>query len=73
MDEIKAIFKQHVKSEIKFEPVPERILYKNHSVYTGMIYQLIKNYMIHKGMVEYRKNKYFRPANRKIRFRISNL
>lgn len=35
MDEIKAIFKQHVKSEIKFEPVPERILYKNHSVYTG--------------------------------------
>ena len=65
VDEIKAIFKQHVKSEIKFEPVPERILYKNHSVYTGMIYQLIKNYMIHKGMVEYRKNKYFDPQTEK--------
>lgn len=61
VNDIKNVFKQHIKSEIKSEDVPQRILYKNNSIYTGMIYQLIKNHMTNKGMVEYRKNKYYDP------------
>ena len=65
VDDIKNVFKQHIKSEIKFETVPSKILYKNNSIYTGILYKLIKSHMSCKGMVEYKKNKYYDPQTEK--------
>lgn len=58
-DHINAVFGNHIKSAIKLEPVEERILRKSDSIYIGLLYQLLKHYMISKGMTEYRKNKYY--------------
>ena len=60
---INTVFGDHIKSAIKLAPVEEWILYKNDSIYIGMLYQLLKHYMISKGMVEYRKNKYYNPGS----------
>lgn len=65
VNDIKRVFKQHIKSEIRLETVSCKILYKNNSIYTGMLYQLIKKHMIHNGMIEYRKNKYYDPRKRR--------
>ncbi len=41
--------------------VEERVLNKEDSIYIGMLYQLLKKYITEKGMVEYRRNKYYNP------------
>lgn len=63
-DHINLIFEKHIKSTITLTPVENRIIYRNDSIYIGMLYQLINRYMISKGMVEYRKNKYLNPKTK---------
>lgn len=58
-DHINSVFSNRIKSAIRLEPIEEKILYRSDSIYIGMLYQLLKQYMISKGMVEYRKNKYY--------------
>lgn len=62
-EHINAVFGAHINSAIKLEPVEEKILYRSDSIYAGMLYQLIKHYLVSKGMIEYRKNQYYDPSN----------
>lgn len=63
IDHINAVFGSHIKSTVNLAPVEEKILYKNDSIYIGMLYQLLKQYVQSKGMIECRKNKYFNPKS----------
>ncbi len=63
-DHINAVFGGHIKSAVSLASVEERILLKNDSIYTGMLYQLLKQYMLSRGMIEYRKNKYYDPKSK---------
>ena len=67
-DHIREVFGARVKSAIKLEAVGEKILHKSDSIYAGMIYQLIGKHLRSKGMVEYRKNQYYRPDSASNRF-----
>lgn len=65
--EINRVFGSHIKGPIEEERVSNRILYKADSIYTGMLYSLIKKVLVNKlGMTEFRRNKYYNPkAGRK--------
>lgn len=58
-DQIKAVFKKHVISDIITVDVPEYILLRNESIYTGMLYELIGNALRNKGLKQYRKTKFY--------------
>ncbi len=58
-DQINAIFKGHVMSDIISIDVPEYILLRNESIYTGMLYELIGNALQDKGLIQYRKTKFY--------------
>ncbi|MEA4895652.1 MAG: SIR2 family protein [Oscillospiraceae bacterium] len=60
-EHINTVFCDHIKSAINLEHVKEKILYNSDSIYTGMLYQLLNQHMIFKGMIEYRKNTYYDP------------
>jgi len=65
--EINRVFGSHIKGRIEEERVSNRILYQADSIYTGMLYSLIKKVLVNKlGMTEFRRNKYYNPkAGRK--------
>lgn len=58
-DQIKAVFKEHIMSDILSVDVPEYILLRNESIYVGMLYELIGNALRNKGLEQYRKTKFF--------------
>lgn len=58
-------FGTHIKSEIKNERISESILRRNDSIYTGMLYDLIAKALIEKGLVRYRKTKFYEPSSAK--------
>lgn len=58
-DQIEAVFKEHVMSDIIAVDVPEYILLRNESIYTGMLYELIGNALQNKGLIQYRKTKFY--------------
>jgi hypothetical protein len=58
--EIQQVFASHICSEILEENVPNKILYKDDSIFTGMLYKLIKKTLIEgKKLIAFDRNKYY--------------
>jgi len=61
-DIIRKVFSRHICSEINEERVSNKILYKCDSIYTGMLYGLIRKTLVDKlGLCVFGKNKYYDP------------
>ena len=55
------VFQERILSPITKERIPDRILKKFDSIYIGLIYQLIRQTLLSKGMIPYAKNKVYNP------------
>lgn len=64
-EKLETVFQTHILSQITMEEVPDRIIYKYDSIYIGLIYQLIKQTLISKGMHSFAKNKVYNPNSRR--------
>ncbi len=64
VDHVNRIFGKHVKSQIVSAQIDEYILNKSDSIYIGMLYSLIKEHMQSKGLIKYRKNKFYNPGSK---------
>ena len=62
-EKLRAVFREHILSPITREEVPERIIRKYDSIYIGLIYQMIKQTLVSKGMISYGKNKVYNPKS----------
>ena len=62
-EKLRTVFKEHILSPISKEEAPERDICRNHSVYIGLIYRLIKQALLSKGMVSFAKNKVYNPSS----------
>lgn len=60
-DNLRTVFGDHILSSISREEAPERDIRRNDSVYIGLIYQVIKQTLLSKGMVSFAKNKVYNP------------
>lgn len=58
-------FGNHIKSDITSTFPEERLLKKSDSVYTGMLYDLIKSSMLNRGFQCCKRNKYYDAKTRK--------
>lgn len=57
---IKSVFSTHILSEISGGSLPKKDLYKNYnSVFTGMLYKLIRQSLLDNGIKEFDRNKYY--------------
>ncbi len=66
-ERIQDVFKKHILSEISEEVIPNKILYKHDSIYTGMLYELIKTHLVNKlGLISFGKNKYYDPSKKDV-------
>lgn len=72
-EKLETVFQTHILSQITMEEVPDRIIYKYDSIYIGLIYQLIKQTLISKGMHSFAKNKVYNPNSRRDDKRLSVL
>lgn len=60
VDSIYKVFKEHIRSEIYEEQIPNQILYKSDSIYTGMLYKLIRKTLVEDlKLCNFGKNKYY--------------
>lgn len=62
-EKLRAIFGDHILSPIHKEEAPERDIHRSESVYIGLVYQLIKQTLLSKGMLSCAKSKVFNPAS----------
>ena len=60
-EKLRTVFSEHILSSINREEAPERDIRKNDSVYIGLVYQLIKQTFLSKGMISFAKNKVYNP------------
>lgn len=60
-NKIKDIFNQHIKSEVTIKTIDTQLLRKHDSIYIGMLYDLIKYDLLAKGLICYKRNKYYNP------------
>lgn len=60
-------FGKHVLSKITREEVPDRIIYKQDSIYLGLIYELIGKTLSDKAMIRLKKDKFFDPNSKIIK------
>ena len=58
---LRTVFGAHILSPICKEEAPERDIRRNDSVYIGLVYRLIKQAFISKGMISFAKNKVYNP------------
>ena len=58
---LRTVFGAHILSPINKEEAPERDIHRNDSVYIGLVYRLIKQAFISKGMISFAKNKVYNP------------
>ena len=58
---LRTVFGAHILSPINKEEAPERDIRRNDSVYIGLVYRLIKQAFISKGMISFAKNKVYNP------------
>ena len=58
---LSTVFGAHILSPINREEAPERDMRRNDSVYIGLVYRLIKQAFISKGMISFAKNKVYNP------------
>lgn len=65
-DKLIEIFGKHVLSTIYRDEAPARDIHRRDSVYIGLIYRLIKQAFLSKGMLSYAKNKVFNPSSCRI-------
>lgn len=66
VEQLSTNFKGHIKSHIQEEDVPQWILCKSDSIYSGMLYDLIEKALSSKGLARYRKRKFFDPQSKRI-------
>lgn len=62
-DTLRTVFGAHILSSISKEEAPERDLHRSDSVYIGLIYRLIKQALLSKGMISFAKNKVYNPGS----------
>ena len=62
-DKLNAAFMEHILSHILREEAPDRDIRRNDSVYIGLIYRLIKQTFLSKGMISFAKNKVYNPGS----------
>lgn len=62
-EELTEIFSEHIKSEIIEDEVECRVLNRNDSVYIGLIYGIIEQYVKQKKLLRYARNKYYIPES----------
>ena len=62
-DKLETVFKEHILFPISKEEAPERDIRRNDSVYIGLIYRLIKQTFLSKGMISFAKNKVYNPGS----------
>ena len=60
-DKLSAVFGTHILSPITMGKIPEKDIYGSDSVYIGLLYHLIENALLSKGMRSYVKNKVYNP------------
>lgn len=71
---IQDVFQEHILSEIREEEISKKILYRHDSIYTGMLYQLIKTILVQKlGLNSFGKNKYYDPDRKSVYENIYNI
>lgn len=58
-EQLKEQFKGHINSEIILQEVGSKVLYRNDSVYTGMLYDLIGKALEQRGLTRYKKSKFY--------------
>lgn len=58
-DDLKNIFTTHIKSEITETEIETDMLKKSDSFYVGLIYKMIEDFVKSKGLVNYKRNKYY--------------
>ena len=58
---LRTVFGAHILSPICKEEAPERDIRRNDSVYIGLVYRLIKQAFLSKGMISFAKNKVYNP------------
>ena len=58
---LRTVFGAHILSPINKEEAPERDIRRNDSVYIGLVYHLIKQAFLSKGMISFAKNKVYNP------------
>lgn len=59
-DSIHKVFNGHIRSEIYEEQISNKILYKSDSIYTGMLYELIRKTLVEDlKLCVFGKNKYY--------------
>ncbi len=63
VEQLREKFNVHIKSEITIQEVPQTILNRNDSIYTGMLYDLIGKVLEIKGLKKYKKTKFFEPSS----------
>ena len=63
---LKEIFQKHILTSITREEVPERIIQKDDSIYIGLLYQMIKQTFLSKGMLSFGKNKVYCPNSLRV-------
>lgn len=62
-EKLRAIFGEHILSPIHKEEAPERDIHRSDSVYIGLVYKLIKQTLLSKGMLSCAKNRVFNPES----------
>lgn len=62
-EELEKNFKGHIQSEINFQEMPQNVLERNDSVYTGMLYELISKTLVTKGLVPYKRSRFYNPES----------
>ena len=60
---LRTVFGAHILSPINKEEAPERDIRRNDSVYIGLVYRLIKQAFLSKGMISFAKNKVYNPSS----------
>lgn len=63
-EELERKFNGHITSEITNQEMPQTILKRDDSVYTGMLYDLIGKVLQKKGLIQYRKSKFYNPETK---------
>ena len=60
---LRTVLGAHILSPINKEEAPERDIRRNDSVYIGLVYRLIKQAFLSKGMISFAKNKVYNPSS----------
>ena len=63
IEQIISKFDGHIKSDIINQEIPQAILYRNDSIYTGMLYELIAKVLEKNGFIKYGRSKFYEASS----------